>query len=415
MGVLAITGGPKTMEGSTKASWPVSDRRELESLYTVLSQAVHGKNGPAAARFEYKFAARSGAAHCILCANGTVSIELILRGLNIGRGDEVIIPPYTFIATVSSIIFAGATPVFADIEPDTCALSAASARDKITPRTRAVMPVYIGGRPADLDAFAVLAEEAGIHLIGDAAQAAGSEWRGRGVGSIGAAAAFSCQNSKNLTCGEGGIITTNDGALAENIRTILGGGKNANGMYSHIGVNHNLSEWQAAILDAQLDRLDGQIAKRMENAAYLDGLLESIPCVSPLAADKRVTRNTYHLYIFRIHEDRLDGISRDCFLRALQAEGVEAAAGYAPLHAFPCLTDSYVEDAIGGGIHIAPDTPVADRLSYHEAAWLNQSVLLGGRHIIEGVADAIHKVYTHLDELRRAEDETCKQKRNGRS
>ena len=400
MGALAITGGPKTFTGVMATPWPIADQHDLDGLLAVAAQDVRGKNGPAAARFERRFAAYNGVKHCILCANGTVSIELILRGLGIGRGDEVIIPPYTFIATVSSIIFAGATPVFADVEPDTCNLSAASAREKITPRTKAIMPVYVGGRPADLDALAALADQAGVHLIGDAAQAVGSAWRGKGIGSFGVAASFSCQNSKNLTCGEGGIITTDDDTLAETIRAILGGGIGANGLYSHIGANHNITEWQASILDTQLDGLDEQIAKRMENAAYLDSLLEPMPCVSPLAADKRITRNTYHLYILRIHEDQLDGVSRDCFVRALQAEGVGISAAYAPLYDFPCLTNRYVEGAIGGKIDTAPDTPAADRLSRHETAWLYHSVLLNDRQAIQSIADAIHKVYAHLDELK---------------
>lgn len=401
MGKLAITGGDKTFAGGGYTKWPVFDQSEKDALAAVLKQKAQGKNGAAAARFEKRFAAYNGTKHCILCANGTVSIELILRGLGIGRGDEVIVPPYTFIATVSSIIFAGATPVFADIEPDTYILSAESVKKKITSRTKAVMPVYVGGRPADLDAFIKLAADTGLYLIGDAAQAAGSEWRGKSIGSYGIAASFSCQNSKNLTCGEGGIITTNSDALAGNIRAMLSGGKGADGKYTHIGVNHNISEWQAAILDSQMNRLDGQIARRMENAAYLDGLLAQIPCVAPLKADKRITKDSYHLYFIRILEDKLNGVSRDRFIQAVQAEGFDLCAGYMPVYGFSCLSSGYAVNTIGGKINLSPGTATADRIAGHEASWLYHSLLLNDKPVIKAIAGAFKKVYENLNELKR--------------
>ena len=439
MGVLAINGGPKTVPDGVTRPWPVFGRRDLDGLYGVLErtapdrdvpeaphvgnraeaarsvnmpgvapdrdvpEASQSRKTPEIARFEKRFAEYNDVRYCILCANGTVSIELILRALGVGRGDEVIIPPFTFIATASSVIFTGAMPVFADVEPETCILSAESARKKITPRTKAIMPVYVGGRPADLDAFADLAREAGIYLIGDAAQAAGSQWKGRGIGSYGIAASFSCQNSKNLTCGEGGIITTDDGELAGNIRSLLNIGADKNGGYSDIGAGYNISEWQASMLNTQMDSLDGQTAVRMENAAYLDSLLEPLPYVSPLAADSRITRNSCHIYAFRILEDKLNGVSRDTFIDAVRAEGVDLAGCYMPLYDFPCLRDPYAEKIIGGKIDVSPETPAAERLSRHEAAWLFQSALLNDRRVIKSIADAIKKVCENLDELRRME------------
>jgi len=403
MGILAVTGGPKTYDAEINMPWPVSNPHDLNGLLTVLDQKVQGKNGPIAKRFEERFAVYNDVKHCILCANGTVSLELILRGLEIGRGDEVIISPYTFIATVSSIVYAGATPVFADIEPGTCNLSADSVREKITPRTKAIIPVYIGGRPADLDALTDLADETGLYLIGDAAQAAGSQWRGRGVGSYGIAASFSCQNTKNLTCGEGGIITTNDNNLAKNIRAALNGGMGIDGKYRFVGVNHNISEWQASILDTQMDNLDAQIARRMESAAYLDSLLADIPCVSPPDRDERITKNSYHLYVFRVHEDQLDGVSRKQFIQALEAEMGGYGfidSGYAPLYTFPCLSGRYVKNVIGGTINLNPGTDTAEQVSHHEALWLGHRTLLNDKRTLEYIADGITKVYENLDELR---------------
>ena len=403
MGILAVTGGPKTYDAEINMSWPVSNQHDLNGLLTVLDQKVQGKNGPIARRFEERFAAYNDVKHCILCANGTVSLELILRGLEIGRGDEVIISPYTFIATVSSIVYAGATPVFADIEPGTCNLSADSVREKMTPRTKAIIPVYIGGRPADLDALTDLAKETGCHLIGDAAQAAGSQWRGRGVGAYGIAVSFSCQNTKNLTSGEGGIITTNDDNLAKSIRAMLNGGMGTDGKYRFVGVNHNISEWQASILDTQLDSLDAQIARRMESAAYLDSLLADIPCVSPPDPDERITKNSYHIYVFRLHENQLDGVSRKDFIRAMAAEMGDYQfidSGYMPLYTFPCLSNQYVENIIGGKINLNPGTDTSELLSRHETLWLGHRTLLNDRRVMEGIADAMIKIYKHLDELK---------------
>jgi len=402
MGVLAITGGKKTYMESVATQWPVSDSHDLDGLLAVLGQTIQGKNGPAAEKFERRFAEYCGVRNCILCANGTTAIELILRGLGIGYGDEVIIPPYTFIATLSAIIFAGATPVFADIEPDTCSLSSDSVRTKITSRTKAVIPVYVGGRPADMDALTKLTEETGLYLIGDAAQAVGSQWRDKNIGSYGVAASFSCQNTKNLNCGEGGIITTDNDVLASNIRTILNGGMNQDGEYTHIGVNHNISEWQATILNTQMDSLDEQIALRMENAAYLDSLLAPLPCVSPMAADERITKNSYHLYIIRIHEEHLKGVSRDQFLNAIVAEGIYLSHAYMPLYDFPCVFGRYAENAVGNKIDISP-LLAAEQLSRHETSWLFHSILLNSKSAVKAIADAIEKVYKNIDELKQEE------------
>jgi dTDP-4-amino-4,6-dideoxygalactose transaminase len=372
--------------------WPYFDKTDSDGLISVLNQDKHGRNGPEAKRFEHRFAEYNDVRNCILCANGTTAIELILRGLNIGRGDEVIVPPYTFIATIAAVIFAGATPVFADVEPDTCNLSAESVRNKITPRTKAVIPVHVGGRPADMDAFDGLAKETGLYIIGDAAQAAGSRWRDKGIGSYGTAASFSCQGSKNLNCGEGGIITTNDDGLARDIRAILGGGIGQSGEYTHIGAGHNITEWQASVLNTQMDKLDGQISLRMENAAYLDGLLDPLPYVSPLKSDGRITKNTYHLYIIRIHEEYLRGVSRDRFIEAAKSFGCGLTGAYMPLYDFPCLEKRYAD--------IPPETAVTEQLSRHETAWLYHSILLDSKTEIESAAGAVIKVYENLDEIK---------------
>lgn len=396
---LRIKGGAPIREKGFPA-WPVGGPDDLNNLLGVYDSGEWGLDGEQHRRFKADFARYSKVRHCIPVANGTVSIELILRGLGIGRGDEVIVTPYTFIASISALIYVGATPVFADIDRETYNLSPESAEKAITPRTKAIMPVYVGGRPAELDAFTALCDRYGLFLIGDGAQAVGSEYAGKAIGQYGIATSISCQNSKNLTCGEGGIILTDNDELHDRIEQILRLGKSDDGSYGTVGLNDGMSEWQAAILNTQLPGLTEQITRRMENAAYLDNALSQLPFVSTLKRDARITRNSYHLYLLSLHEDRLNGISRQTFLDALNAEGIPIAPGYAPVYDFPCLSNSYTQKCIGGAINTTPDTPVADYLAKHEGCWFYHAVLLGDRRDMEDIVDGFVKVYENMDELR---------------
>ena len=206
----------------------------------------------------------------------------ILRALGIGRGDEVIVPPFTFIASISSLIYVGATPVFADLDPEDLLLSPEAAEQAITPRTKAIMPVLVGGRPVDLERYEALCRKHGLYLILDAAQAVGTVYMEKGLGSWGVAASISCQNSKNLTCGEGGIILTSDDALAAALRRMLNGGLNESGKMTSLSLASGMSEFQAALLNTQLRSLDAQIEKRMESSRILDETLKDLPFVKVL-------------------------------------------------------------------------------------------------------------------------------------
>ncbi len=399
MAKLAIKGGTPLRE-KPFPGWTVATQADCDGLKQVYQSDVWGIDGPKNKEFAKAFAEFSGVKHCIPVANGTVSIELILRGLGIGRGDEVIVPPYTFIASISSLIYAGVTPVFADIEPDTYQMSAASAEKCITSRTKAIMPVYVGGCPADIDAFEALCQKHNLYLIGDGAQAVGSEYKGKGIGNYGIATSISCQNSKNLTCGEGGIIITNDDALFERITAILHGGKDATGKTSYVGLQNGMSEFQASILLTQLKALPEQIEKRMENAAYLDEQFAKLPYTYPMKADERVTKNSYHLYLLGLKEEMLQGVSRGDFLAAVYAEGAPITPGYVPAYVFPCLDGEYTKKCIGGAINLTPDTPNAERIGYHEGCWMYHATLLAEKEDMDDIVNAVIKVYENLDELK---------------
>ena len=393
MSVLAIRGGTP-LRTEPFPGWTMITPADKKGLETVFHQNDWGHGGPQNRAFQERFAKYCGVKHCITVANGTVSLELILRALGIVRGDEVIVPPYTFIATISSIIYAGATPVFADIEPDTFQLSAEAAEKAITPRTRAIMPAYIGGRPADLDAFEALCKKYDLHLIGDAAQAVCSGFNGRDVATYGTATSISCQNTKNLTCGEGGIILTDNDGLAENLQRMLFDKQ------SYLAMAAGMSEFQASILNTQLDSLADQIDRRMDSCAHLDSRFGELPFLYTLRQDPRITRNSYHLYLLGLHEEMLEGISRKTFLKAVEAEGAPIAAGYIPAYNFPCLAGDYVRKCIGRDLDLKPNTPVAERIGYHDGCWIYHSTMLGTRKDMDDIADAVIKVWENLDELR---------------
>ncbi len=398
MAKLAIAGGTPIRKRSFPG-WPVVTDNDRAKLLSVFDSGKW-KNGDATCRFSERFAARCKTKHCLLVANGTVSLELIIRALGIGYGDEVILPPYTFIATLSSIIFTCAKPVFADIDRGSYCLSAASAAEKITEKTKAIICVAVAGRPCDFDSLEVLAAKHGIYLIVDAAQAVGARWRGNDIGKYGIAASFSCQNSKNLNSGEGGIITTDSDTLYEKLCDILSGGKN--GQYTGIGQDNYMTEFQASVLDSQADKLDDEILLRERNAAYLDGRISELPFVSILDRDNRITTHAYHLYMLRFNYALLNeyGITRNMFLSALNAEGIPLGGGYSPLYRYPCATSEQTARLVGDKIDITP-LPECEIASDLEGSWFYQSLLLGNYSDMDDIADAMIKIRENFNELRK--------------
>lgn len=396
--MLALYGGTPVLKKNIPA-WPQATDIDRQMLTDTL---VSGdwSSGKLREQFEATFARDCGVAHCFAVANGTVSLELLLRGFGIGRGDEVILPPYTFVATLSSIVFAGATPVFADIDDSNYLLSPASVEEKITDKTRAIVAVAVGGCPPDLDAFEDIARRHNVKFIVDAAQGVGAEWKGKSICAYGDAASISCQNSKNLTSGEGGIITTNDDALAKKLELMLSGGKDGDRFVS-VAQDHRITELQASILLSQYDKLSREVVLRDKNAAYLAGRLKGLGFVEHMSYDERITTHAYHLFLMRFKKEELakKGITRDQFIKALVAEGVPICSGYAPLYTFPCVTSRDTERMIATKIDVTP-LPGCDKASFEEGSWMGQAVLLSDRATLDGIVEAIIKVWEHADELK---------------
>ena len=401
MSRLAINGG-NPLRTKSFPSWPQYDGKEVEALKKVLYSGVWGTLGSEADRFCEKFAGYQNARYGVAVTNGTVSLEVILRALGIGPGDEVIVPPYTFNATASAVLFVGAAPVFADIDINTFDIDANKIEEVITPRTKAIIPVHIGGRACDMDAIKDVAQRHNLFVVEDAAHAHGSEWKGKRVGAIGNAGSFSFQASKNLTAGEGGFIMTNDYGIYEKCWSIHHCGRSRENTvwYDHprVGTNARMTEWQAAILNVQIERLDAQIEKRMENAEYLNSRLSEFDFIKILKPDERVTRNSYHLFVFRYLSEKCKELSREKFLDALKAEGIPCSAGYVPLYKQTMLVSAEAVRLIGRRAYDTMKLENAE-IAGREGVWLGQMLLLGDKKDMDDIAAAIEKIYENVNEL----------------
>ena len=409
MSKLAILGGtPVFDQPPAYTLWPRGGEKEKEALLRTLRSGVWGTLGEENKRFAEAYAAYCQTAYALPVLNGTISLELIFRALGIGYGDEVIVPPYTFSASVHSIALAGAMPVFADIDPETFTLDPVSVEQRVTPKTRAILGVHLGGRMFDADALSDIAARHGLYLIEDAAHAQGSEWKGHRAGSVGIAGSFSFQASKNICSGEGGAVTTNDQALYQKLWSLHHNGRAfETGHYDHpyLGTDARLSEWQCAILSARLERLDADIELRMKNAAYLDEQLSALPYFKALEQDDRITRNSMHLYCFRYLAEGLEGLPRRLFIKALQAEiGNVVCEGYCePIYDMAML---YSDDfkRMTGRVFTNPreQLPGNERIAHAEGCWMTHSSLLGPQSDMDRIVEAFAKVGSGAAELREA-------------
>src|SRR5690554_1596278 len=254
-------------------AWPQFDEREVEAVASVVRSGQWGRlAGTEVAQLEKEFAAAHDAKYALGVTNGTTALEVALLALGIGPGDEVIVPAYTFVASATCVLTVNAIPVFADIDLDTFNIDLDSVRAKITPRTKAIIPVHFAGLPVNMDELLALAREHNLHVVEDTAHGHGAKWRGKGVGSHGEFGAFSFQASKNMNSGEGGIVITNDHELYERANSLHSFGRlSGRPWYEHhmYSGNLRLTEMQAAILRVQLARLPEQNRVRAANAQLL--------------------------------------------------------------------------------------------------------------------------------------------------
>lgn len=377
--------------------WPFSDEREIELVEEVIKSGKWWRmSGSKVDEFERRFADLHNAGYCLGVTNGTHAIELAIYTLGIGRGDEVIVPVFTFISTASAVIYCNATPIFVDVDPVTFCMQPESFEKAISPRTKAVIPVHIAGHSCDMDSICKIAHKHGIRVIEDAAHAHGAEWRGRKVGTFGDVSAFSFQNGKLMTCGEGGALLTNNKDLFEKAYLVHGVGRpKGDRVYAHVllGSNYRMNEFQAAILIAQMERLEHMNKKREENSAFLDRLMADIPGIRPQGRNPNSTLNPHYMYMFYYHPEYFGGLSRQEFVDILIEEGIPAYIAY------PMISDTqfFKDKNFGSRIEQYPEINDAGLQNARKIAenvvWLPHFTLLGDEQDIYDIAGAVRKIY----------------------
>lgn len=425
---LALFGGPKSVTRAMPV-WPIwddADRRAvtgvLESgrwwMYAVGSAEL-GKGGSEPVRsqveqFEQEFAAAHRVKHALAVTNGSVALDICMRAIDLQPGDEVITTPYTFIATSTCILNAGALPVYVDIDPDTYNLDPRQIEQAITPRTRAILPVHFAGELADIDAICQIAARHKLRVIEDAAQAPGVCLRGdRYAGAIGEAGIFSFQASKTLNSGEGGVITTNSDEFADKVWGLRHCGRTKQSVwYEHhtLGFNSRMTEFCGALLRTQLKRLDEQNARRAANVERFFQAIRQVSGFTPAKLHPDETRRGHYLVLFRYQPEAWDGLPRARFLEALHAEGVPAMAGYAFLSFENPLFRNLDFSSRNSVYMIGRDQPIdytsfadkcpnAMRACREEAVWLMHTPFLGDNDLIDQMAAAVVKVRENYREL----------------
>ncbi len=404
----ALLGG-KPVRSAPFPSWPRVAANDDRAWPQVLHKGKWCRlDGAYASQFEKTWAKTLGASLCYATASGTTALFAVLNALDIGPGDEVIVPPYTFIATVNVVLLLHALPVFVDTDPETFQIDARKIEAAITPRTRAIMPVHLGGSPADLDAILDIASRHKLAVVEDACQAHLAEWKNRKVGTLGSAGCFSFQASKNLNCGEGGAIVSNDQNLMDRAESFCNNGRGTGMLSGYVrnGSNQRITEFQAALLNEQLTRLEAQAATRDKQARYLTRQLQDIPGIQTARLYPGVTRSAYHLYMARYDPEHFDGLPRAQFLKALQAEGVPCDGGYTPLNKEEFLDNTLRSRAFQriysaselDGYRSRNQCPANDALC-QQAIWFFQTMLLGEQSDMDDIVRAVGKIRAHASEL----------------
>ena len=311
---------------------PLIGDEEINAVIEVLKSGMLA-SGKEVKEFEKEFAQYLGAKHGVAVVNGTAALDVALKALRIGPGDEVITTPFTFIASANSILFQGARPVFADIDPKTYNLDPNEVLEKITDKTKAIVVVHLYGQPADMKAFKEIAEDHKLYLIEDCAQAHGAEFEGQKVGTFGDIAAFSFYPTKNMTTGEGGMVVTNDGELAKKVDLIRNHGQAEKYLHVELGYNLRMTNIAAAIGRAQLKKLDEWNKKRIENARLLTEGISKIDGLTPPHVDPRA-KHVFHQYVIRVEEEF--PLNRDELMAKLREKGIGSAVHYpSPVHQQP--------------------------------------------------------------------------------
>lgn len=410
----ALLGGTPVHAGGWPG-WPEWRPAWEPSILDVLrSGKWYRGSGTRVQEFEAAYAKLLGARRCLATASGTTALFVGMHVLDVDAGDEVIVSPFTFIATYNAVLLHKALPVLADTDPETLTMDPASIESRITDRTRAILPVHIYGMPCDMDEILAVAAKHRLPVIEDACQAWLAEYKGRMCGTIGDLGCFSFQNSKHLPSGEGGAITGNSDDLVDRCGSFhdcgrpYGGFKGSRPNFTR-GGNFRMQHFQAAMLLQQLDKLVQDTARRRESADRLTAALREIPGIRPVRLPAN-SRAVWHLYPFRYDAEKFGGLPRDGFVRAMRAEGIPCSAGYQEQY-FDGLLDEAIESR-GYKRLFGAQRLKAYRDSFHDlrgnrevcatTVAVTQNLLLADRASIDHIAAAVRKIQFHGAELARA-------------
>jgi dTDP-4-amino-4,6-dideoxygalactose transaminase len=409
----ALLGG-KPVRTKGYGSWPIVDAEDEQSVLEVV-QAGRWYRNRSVAEFEETYARLNQAKYCVATSSGTSALFTSLGALGVGPGDEVIVPPYTFMATVTVVQLHYAMPVFVDSDRETFLMDPGKLEAAITDRTAAIIPVHIGGSVADMDRILAIADKHKVPVIGDACQAHLAQWRNRSAGSWGTTGCYSFQVSKNLSSGEGGAILTDDETMANKcfaFHTCCRRRSGASSGFAYEGgrnTNLRMTEFQGALLLSQMEGVEERANARSQNADYLSSMLREIPGITPARMYEGCTRNAYHLYMFRYQPEEFAGLPRSKFITALRAEGIPSSTGYGRLN-----EASFIREAL----HSRPyrrvygeqeietwaernRCPENDKLC-DEAVWFTQRMFLGPRSDMDEIAQAVRKIHAHAPALAQA-------------
>ncbi len=417
---LALFGGEKAVDESVKCQLPLVAPAAYKTVNELMEKGEISAS-PIVAEFEKKFAKYIGTEYALTCNNGTTSIQEGLFAVGVGAGDEVIVPSFTFWATVGPVAAVNAIPVFAEVDGDMQTLTAETIEKHITPRTKAVIVVHVWGNPCDMDPIMELAKKYNIKVVEDCAHAHGATYHGKKVGSFGDVGCFSLQGSKVLAAGEGGILVTNNRECYERacalghydkLASLPEDSKYRKFSLTGFGYKHRIHPLAVAIADAGLDRLDEVNKYRKENAEYLEKLISDLEFIKPIKTPENSERVFAYHYVEYVPE-KLKGLSVFTLLKALAAEGVCCGScGYGKLHQSPFYNG---EGPYGHGCPFAcphydgkyvptKNLPITERLA-ENAIMIAPRFEIECKEIIEQYAKAYHKVYENIDTLLKYEEE----------
>jgi dTDP-4-amino-4,6-dideoxygalactose transaminase len=428
VGKLAITGG-KPLRKKPFTQWPIATKTEAAALKDVLQSTRWGGQpfpGKHAKDFAEKFAKLHTAKYGQCVNTGTVAIQAALKAIGIKPGDEVIVPAYTWEGTVGPVLLLNAVPVFVDVDPDTYCLDYRLIEKAITPKTKAILPVHLGMRFADMDEIPRIAAKHNLKVVEDCAHAHGGKWRGKGAGSMGDIGAFSFQTSKLITSGEGGTVITNNLEYMELVQSYINAGRaSLTDQYKRriIGFNYRLGEFQAAVLGAQLKRLPKEGALRQKNMKRLESRLKNTQGIGLLKPEPRITSLAPYGYVMKYFAEKMKDIPRAAFVAAMQLEGVHCdGLFYEPVYKsslfpvdptdFPALSWNREKPL---DLRTAYSCPESEKAAYHEAVWFPHQHFLGSSKDVDDIADTIHKVLENAEELRNLDHKAIRNQRLGRA